>query len=72
MVATTGFEIWMMQAGPDLYRRLLAALPSGMNIATGLMLVANMSPDDVESLMFDLVEAPHVATVRLRQVGHAL
>lgn len=54
-------EIWMMQAGGELWRRLLAAIPAPNLLAESLMHVAQMSPATLEQWLTDLVEHPLTA-----------
>ena len=54
-------EIWMMQAGGELWRLFLAALPAADLLAESLMHVARMEPETLEQLMMDLVEHPLTA-----------
>lgn len=50
------FEPWMLQAGPELWRRLLAVLPIGESQAHILMQLARMAPRELEGLMLSVVE----------------
>ena len=54
-------EIWMMQAGGELWRLFLAALPDSRRLAEALMHVARLEPEPLEQLMVDLVEHPFTA-----------
>jgi hypothetical protein len=54
-------EIWMMQAGGELWRLFLAALPQPDRLAESLMYVARLDPQPLEQLMMDLVEHPRTA-----------
>ena len=54
-------EIWMMQAGGELWRLFLSAVPSADLLADSLMHVARMDPEPLEQLMMDLVEHPLTA-----------
>jgi len=57
----TEYEIPMLQAGPDMWRRFLAALPTGKTAAEALMSVARLDPRSLEELMFAVIEEPERA-----------
>ncbi len=54
-------ETWLMQAGAELWRRFLAALPEGRTLAETLMTVAQLCPRDVQTVMMAVVEDPNRA-----------
>ncbi len=54
-------EIWMMQAGGELWRLFLAAIPGDQSMPEALMHVARLDPEPLEQLMMDLVEHPLTA-----------
>lgn len=58
-------EIWMIQAGGELWRKFLAAVPrtdeGTSQLAESLMRVALLEPARLELLMMDLVEHPATA-----------
>ncbi|MDG2014724.1 MAG: hypothetical protein P8J33_14550 [Pirellulaceae bacterium] len=54
-------EIWMMQAGGELWRLFIAAIPSSDLLAKSLMHVARMEPEPLEQLLMDLIEHPFTA-----------
>ncbi len=55
------FEPWHMQAGADLWRRLLAVAPSDQPIANVLMNLARLSPQRLEAVMLSVIEEPEAA-----------
>jgi hypothetical protein len=52
------YEIWMLQAGPEMWRRLLAVLPNDRSVAEMLMHIARLDPEPLERLMLAVVENP--------------
>ena len=50
------YEHWMLQAGPELWRRLLALLPHHPPLPELLMHIARLSPRALESLMMAVME----------------
>jgi hypothetical protein len=54
-------EVWLMQAGAELWRRLLAALPPGSSLPMTLMHLAKLPPRQLESLMFTVARDPAAA-----------
>ena len=54
-------EIWMLQAGGDLWRRFLKIAPRDIPLSVTLMNVARMNPEYLESLMLTVFEAPDTA-----------
>ena len=62
-------EIWMIQAGGELWRKFLAAIPDNASgespLAETLMRVAQLDPQPLEQLMLDLVEHPLTARATL-------
>ncbi len=63
------YEVWMMQAGAELYRRWLKAIPPGMKIAECLMHIAMQEPHVVEQIMLAVLEEPESATNMLRNLS---
>ena len=62
-------EIWMIQAGGELWRKFLAAIPKTeyreSRLAESLMRVALLSPDLLDQFMTDLMEHPMTARATL-------
>ena len=52
------YETWMLQAGPELWRRFLAVLPNPRELPNILMHVARLEPEPLERLMMDIVSEP--------------
>lgn len=61
------YEIPMLQAGAELWRRFLAVIPPGQSLPHMLMHVARLEPDMLERLMMNVVEAPSEARRVLEQ-----
>jgi len=63
------YECWLMQAGPEMWRRLLAVLPHDRPLAQVLMHLARLDPEPLERLMLAVVEDPPRAKGLLEQLG---
>ncbi len=63
------YETWMLQAGAELWRRLLAVLPRGRTPAHMLMQLARLDPGPLESLMLAVVGDAPQAQRRLQVLG---
>jgi hypothetical protein len=63
------FEPWMLQTGGELWRRLLAVLPSGRPLAEMLMHLARLPPRPLETLMLAVIEQPEWARELLAGLG---
>jgi hypothetical protein len=63
------FEPWMLQTGGELWRRLLAVLPSGRPVAEMLMHVARLPARSLETLMLAVIEQPAWASELLAGLG---
>jgi hypothetical protein len=55
------YEIPMLQAGAELWRRFLAVIPPGQRLPQTLMHVARLEPLELEQLMMNVVAAPDAA-----------
>ncbi len=55
------YEVWLLQAGPEMWRRLLAAIPPGQQIAHVLMHLARLDPLPLEKMMLTVVSDPPAA-----------
>lgn len=62
------YETWMLQSGPELWRRFLAAMPPDRQLAEVLMGVARLEPMDLEQLMLAVVQDPCQARQELEQL----
>ncbi len=63
-------EVWMIQAGGELWRKFLAAIPNRqlagkIALADSLMHVARLKPEPLEQFAMDLVEHPLTARATL-------
>jgi hypothetical protein len=63
------YETWALQAGPEMWRRLLAVLPADRPLAEMLMHIARLDPEPLEELMLAVVNDPDRARRRLRWLG---
>jgi hypothetical protein len=63
------FEPWMLQTGGELWRRLLAVLPSDRPLAEMLMHMARLPARALESLMLAVIEQPDWARELLAGLG---
>jgi hypothetical protein len=63
------FEPWMLQTGGELWRRLLAVLPSGRPVAEMLMHLARLPARSLETLMLAVIEQPPSARALLAGLG---
>lgn len=50
------YETWMLQAGSEMWRRFLAAIPEGHDLPETIMRVARLDPEPLEELMIAVVE----------------
>ena len=55
------YEWWQLQAGPELWRRLLAAMPRHTSPGSLLMHVAELDPPALDTLMNNVVENTDLA-----------
>ena len=55
------YETWLLQAGPEMWRRLLAVLPTGRPLPEVLTHIARLEPAMLERLMITLLNDPLVA-----------
>jgi hypothetical protein len=54
-------EVWLMQAGAELWRRLLAAMRPGRSLPTTLMSLAKLPPQTLEEVMLAVARDPVAA-----------
>ena len=55
------YEPWMLQAGPEIWRRLLPLLPDGQPLAVSLMHMARLPAAALEALILAVIEQPEWA-----------
>lgn len=63
------YEKWLLQAGSEMWRRLLAAIPEDRKLPHILMHCARLAPMPLERLMLAVVEDPTSAKTMLRELG---
>jgi hypothetical protein len=63
------FEHWMLQAGAEAWRRLLAALPHDRLLPEMLMHIARLEPEPLEWLMLAVIEGRATARAMLKRLG---
>ncbi|MEQ8838566.1 MAG: hypothetical protein RID07_17310, partial [Lacipirellulaceae bacterium] len=63
------YETWMLQAGSEMWRRFLAAMPDQQDLPTTLMNLARLEPRPLESIMLAVVDDTKRAQAMLREFG---
>lgn len=63
------YEPWMLQVGPELWRRLLPLLPDGRPVSELVMHMARLPARSLESLMFAVIEDEDCAREWLAGLG---
>lgn len=63
------FEVWMLQAGAEMWRRLLAMLPADRPLPEMLMHIARLDPQALERLMLAVIEDPQRSKQMLHRLG---
>ena len=63
------YEPWMLQTGGELWRRLLAIIPTGRPIAPILMHLARLPPDSLHALIEAVIEQPQWAAELLADLA---
>jgi hypothetical protein len=62
-------EPWMLQAGAELWRRLLPLLPDDRPLAEMVMHIARLPAKSLEALMLAVIEEPERAKETLERLG---
>lgn len=62
------YEPWMMQVGPELWRRFLKVKPTDRALAESLMQLAQLRPRSLERLLLAIVEEPDLAAEWLQSL----
>jgi hypothetical protein len=62
------YETWMIQAGSEMWRRLLTAVPNNKSLPETLMHLARLDPAPLEQLMMSVVEDPAQARAWLEEL----
>lgn len=63
------YEAWLLQAGPAMWRRLLAVAPREQKLATTVMLLARLSPARLDDVLTAVIEQPNQATEMLADLS---
>lgn len=63
-------ELWLLQIGPELWRRFINVIPQDRTTAEMLMHVARLDPDLLEDLMMAVIEDPDHARILLQNLGN--
>jgi hypothetical protein len=63
------YEVWSLQVGPELWRRLLAVMPDDRPLPEVLMHIARLDPQPLEHLMLAVIEEPQQARQLLAKFG---
>ena len=58
-------EPWLMQAGAELWRRLLAVTPKDLTMPETLMALAKLPPTELEAVLIAIAEEHPTAADRL-------
>jgi hypothetical protein len=62
------YEPWMLQTGGELWRSLLALIPSGQPVARVLMYLARLPAKSLEALLLAVIEQPQRARTLIAQL----
>ena len=63
------YEAWLLQAGPEMWRKFIGVVPRQLSLAETMMNVARMDPEPLEGFMFDVIEEPNRATDELLRLN---
>ena len=63
------YEPWLLQAGPEMWRRFLAVVPRDLGIPHSLMNVSMMVPEQHERFMFAVLESPENAKRMIQELA---
>jgi len=56
------YEAWLLQAGPEMWRKFIAAAPRNQTLAKTIMRIAKLDPIPLDDLMIQVIEDPNRAT----------
>ena len=56
------YEAWLLQAGPEMWRKFIAAAPRNVPLAKTIMRIAKLDPIPLDKLMIQIIEDPNRAT----------
>lgn len=63
------YETWMLQAGSEMWRRFLAAVPEGADLPETLMHLARLDPEPLEDIMIAVARKSPAATEMLERLN---
>lgn len=63
------YETWLLQAGPAMWRRLIAVASRDTPLANTIMRLAKLDPQALEDLMILVIEHPEQASEALRELN---
>jgi hypothetical protein len=63
------YEAWLLQAGPEMWRKLIAVIPRATSLAQIIMQLARLEPQALENLLLQVIEHPDRARVALEDLG---
>ena len=56
------YEAWLLQAGPEMWRKFIAAAPRTQPLSRTIMQISKLDPDPLDELMIQVIEDPNRAT----------
>ena len=60
------YEVWLLQAGPEMWRRFIATAPREQSLAHTVMKISQLEPLALDKLMIQIIEEPNRATDVMR------
>ena len=63
------YEAWLLQAGPEMWRRFIGAAPRNQTLAKTIMRIAKLDPIPLDELMIQVIEDPNRATDTMVNLG---
>ena len=64
------YEAWLLQAGPEMWRKFIAAAPRSVPLATTIMRIAKLDPIPLDELMIQVIEDPNRATDVMKKLTY--
>lgn len=62
------YEAWLLQAGPEMWRKFIAAAPRTTPLSRTIMQVAKLEPDALDDLMVTVIDEPNRATDTMKRL----